>query len=59
MQWETGRLRLAEAPVGGGKGGARLERIADALAFPEAGAPFRLEINEDSTGAPTARGHAA
>jgi transposase len=51
MRRETRQLSLAEALVGGGKGGARLERIAGALDWSELDA-LMAELRAASTGRP-------
>ena len=51
MRRETRQLSLAEALVGGGKGGARLERIAGALDWSELDA-LMAELRSASTGRP-------
>ena len=51
MRRETRQLSLAEALVGGGKGGARLERIAGTLDWSELDA-LMAELRSASTGRP-------
>lgn len=51
MRRETRQLSLAEALVGGGKGGARLDRIAEALDWTELDA-LMAELRSAPTGRP-------
>ena len=59
MRRETRQLSLAEALVGGGKGGARLERIAGAIDWSELDAIMaELRASRDRTARLAAAGDA-